>query len=246
LDYAARDSRIRYIRQSANIGPERNFKCVLEQAIGKYFMWSACDDTRSPDFLEENVRFLDAHPGYAASTCPNCFEGSERAPESFVTFAIEGDVAGRLNAFLDNSWISHGIFYAVFRTEMLRGCEIIGQPFLGSDWAIDMYVAKCGNIHRTKNGLMVLGTSGDSSKANIWKRYRTHPIGWVLPFYRVTLYAMKFSAALPLSARLAFMWRLLKLNMWSAYSQFHAEYYPFYSLHVKPWLPHLRTGGTRP
>jgi glycosyltransferase involved in cell wall biosynthesis len=245
VDYAARDPRIRYIRQPANIGPERNFKFVLDQARGTYFMWSAADDTRSPDFLEENIRFLDGHPDYAASTCPNCFEGRERSPESFVVFAIEGDVAARLSAFLDNSWISHGIFYAVFRTEILRGCEIVGQSFLGSDWAIDMYVARCGGIYRTKKGLMVSGASGVSSQVNIWKKYRTHPIGWILPFYRVTLYAMKLSAALTLTERFALMWRLLKLNMWSAYSQFHTECYPFYSSHIKPWLPRQRAGGAR-
>jgi glycosyltransferase involved in cell wall biosynthesis len=244
-DYTARDSRIRYIRQPANIGGERNFKFVLDQARGTYFMWSASDDTRSPDYLEENVRFLEGHPDYAASTCPNCFEGCDQSPESFVTFGIDGDVAQRFNAFLDNSWISHGIFYAVFRTEMLRGCEILGHSFLGSDWAIDLYVASRGGIHRTKNGLMVSGRSGVSSRVNIWKQYRAHPICWILPFYRVSFYAIKLASALAFSQRLALIWRLLKLNMWSAYSQLYWEFHPFYSSHIKPWLPQYRAGSTR-
>ncbi len=42
--YAARDSRIRYIRQPQNIGVHANFGFVLEQARGKYFMWAAADD----------------------------------------------------------------------------------------------------------------------------------------------------------------------------------------------------------
>src|SRR5262249_27761480 len=162
---------------------------------GRYFMWSACDDTRSPDFLGENVRFLEDHPNHAASTCPNCFEGREQSAEHLVTFAIEGDLEQRLNAFFDNSWVSHGIFYALFRTDMLRSCDVVGKSFLGSDWAIDLYVASRGDIHRTKNGLMVSGASGVSSQVNIWKKYRTHPIGWILPFYRVGLYAIKLSSA---------------------------------------------------
>jgi glycosyltransferase involved in cell wall biosynthesis len=244
-DYAVRDSRIRYTRQPTNIGPELNFKYVLDHARGKYFMWSACDDTRSPDFLEENLRFLEAHPGHAASTCPNCLEGRERSAENMVTFAIEGDLEQRFNAFLDNSWISHGIFYAVFRTNVLRGCEVVGKSFFGSDWAIDLYVASRGSIHRTKNGLMVSGASGVSSQGNIWRKYRTHPIGWIFPFYRVSFYAIKFFSALTFTQRLSIIWRLLKLNMWSAYLQFHSEFYPLYSSHVKPWLPQRRAGGTR-
>jgi glycosyltransferase involved in cell wall biosynthesis len=43
-DYAARDPRIRYVRQSDNRGPTANFQYVLDEAIGEYFMWAAADD----------------------------------------------------------------------------------------------------------------------------------------------------------------------------------------------------------
>jgi len=42
--YAENDSRIRYIRQSVNVGPVANFQNVLDLAIGDYFMWAAADD----------------------------------------------------------------------------------------------------------------------------------------------------------------------------------------------------------
>jgi glycosyltransferase involved in cell wall biosynthesis len=231
-EYMARDSRIRYIRQPRNIGAEPNFKFVLEQARGPYFMWSASDDIRSPDFLEENVRFLEAHPDYVASTCPNRLEGRD-----LVTFSIEGDMVERFHAFFDHSWVSHGIFYALIRTDVLWDCEAIGQSFFGADWAIDLYLASRGKIHRTANGMMVSGASGISSQANVWRKYRTHWIGWLFPFYHVSLYAMKLSSSFDLVQRLSLMKRLLKLNGWSAYSQFHSEWYPFYSSKIKPWLP---------
>jgi glycosyltransferase involved in cell wall biosynthesis len=40
-EYAIRDSRIRYIRQHKNIGAIANFKFLLEQASGDFFMWAA-------------------------------------------------------------------------------------------------------------------------------------------------------------------------------------------------------------
>ena len=61
-DYAERDPRIRYIRQSENIGPGANFKFVLDQAVGRYFMWAAADDRREPCFLEMTVRVLEEDP----------------------------------------------------------------------------------------------------------------------------------------------------------------------------------------
>jgi glycosyltransferase involved in cell wall biosynthesis len=230
-EYAAQDSRIRYIRQPHNIGAERNFKFVLEQARGPYFMWSAADDVRSPEFLEENVRFLEAHPDYVASTCPNRLEGRD-----LVAFSIEGDMPARFYAFFDHSWVSHGIFYAVIRTDVLRGCEVIGQKLLGADWALILYLASRGPIHRTQRGLMVSGVSGMSNQRNAWRPFRTHPIGWVIPFYRVSLYTMKLSSRLPLAQRWSLLKRLIRLNAWSAYSQLHTELYPFYAARIKPWV----------
>lgn len=230
-EYVVRDSRIRYVRQPRNIGAEPNFKFVLEQARGSYFMWSAADDIRSPDFLEENVKFLEANPDYVASTCPNRLEGRE-----MVDFSIEGDIVERFDAFLDHSWVSHGIFYALIRTDVLRGCEAVGRSFFGADWAVDLYLASRGNIHRTANGVMVSGAAGISSRANVWRKYRTHWISWVFPFHHFSLYAMELSSPFNLLQRLSLMMRLLRLNGWSAYSQFHSEFYPFYSAKIKPWL----------
>jgi glycosyltransferase involved in cell wall biosynthesis len=50
--YAARDSRIRYVRQKTNMGAPANFQFVLGQAMGEYFMWAAADDERSHDCVE--------------------------------------------------------------------------------------------------------------------------------------------------------------------------------------------------
>ena len=44
LEYAEKDQRIRYVRQTENIGGVYNFKFVLDEAVGEYFMWAAHDD----------------------------------------------------------------------------------------------------------------------------------------------------------------------------------------------------------
>jgi glycosyltransferase involved in cell wall biosynthesis len=51
-EYAARDARIRYVRQPVNKGPLVNFQYVLENAIGEYFVFNAADDFRSNDCIE--------------------------------------------------------------------------------------------------------------------------------------------------------------------------------------------------
>ncbi|HEX6040597.1 glycosyltransferase family 2 protein, partial [Longimicrobium sp.] len=66
---AARDPRVRYVRQPRNLGPLANFHYVLHEARGDYFMWAACDDLREPTFVEKLAAALDAAPGAVLASC---------------------------------------------------------------------------------------------------------------------------------------------------------------------------------
>jgi len=44
LEYAARDHRIRYVRQPENRGPFINYNFLLDEAQGEFFMWAPVDD----------------------------------------------------------------------------------------------------------------------------------------------------------------------------------------------------------
>lgn len=46
-DVAQRDSRIKYIRQTSNMGSAANFELVRARAKGRYFMWGAEHDCTS-------------------------------------------------------------------------------------------------------------------------------------------------------------------------------------------------------
>lgn len=67
--YAAKDSRIRYVRQTENIGPTANFNFVLAESGAPYFMWAAHDDVWEADFLSEMVAILDAHDDVEIAFC---------------------------------------------------------------------------------------------------------------------------------------------------------------------------------
>lgn len=56
--YAEQDVRIKYYRQSENLGAVANFQYVLNKACGKYFMWAACDDIWSNDWIEGMLETL--------------------------------------------------------------------------------------------------------------------------------------------------------------------------------------------
>ncbi len=223
LAYAAQDARIRYIRQSSNIGAEANFKFVLDEARTPFFAWAASDDFRSNDYLAENIQFLREHPEFVASTSPNCFVGQESDEKRLITFAIDGEVEDRFDAFFDNCWDSHAIFYSVMRTDVVKQCDVVGQRFLGADWAIDLFLASRGRINRTQKGLVTIGRDGLSNSENRWSAFREARIGWVVPFHRFSRYAIRWSSDFPLPRRLGIVWRLLKLNAFAARKQLKFE-----------------------
>ena len=52
LSYARADSRVRYFRNSSNIGLIPNFNRVFEHASASYYKWAASDDIYEPTYLE--------------------------------------------------------------------------------------------------------------------------------------------------------------------------------------------------
>ncbi len=230
-EYAQRDSRIRYVRQLANIGAARNFRFVMEQAIAPYFMWAASDDLRSPDFLAENIAFLDAHPDYVASTSPNVFGVANQGRP--VTFALVGAIGTRFDQFFANCWLSHGIFYSVMRTDTIRECDLVGQSFIGVDWGIDLFLLSRGNIHRTEHGLTIFGVNGISSSSDAYSAFRKHPIEWFFPFYYLSRYALGLSDGLSAKGKAALGLALLRINFKAALDQLHSSLYRIYRDRIK-------------
>lgn len=68
--YVSKDSRVRYVRQERNFGPHANFRYLIDQAQGKYFMWAASDDRWDPEFIERLVGSLEQEPEAAVAFCP--------------------------------------------------------------------------------------------------------------------------------------------------------------------------------
>ncbi|MBI5474565.1 MAG: glycosyltransferase family 2 protein [Ignavibacteriae bacterium] len=60
--YAAKDSRIKYVRNASNLGAAANYNLTVRAAHGKYFKWAAHDDVCAPAFIEKCVDALEANP----------------------------------------------------------------------------------------------------------------------------------------------------------------------------------------
>ena len=211
MEYAKKDHRIRYVRQSQNIGAWSNFQYVLDESQADYFMWAAHDDFRSIDYLELNYVFLSTNLDYVASTCPNQFEASHQD----VSFSMkENDDFKRYMKFFDHCWFSHGIFYSLIRRKILIECVLIEEKydFLGIDWGVDIFLASKGKINLSDKGYTFFNEGGSKNRNHL-KRVRSNYIEFFIPFYKLSNYVIKITQHLSLIERAKILNILILLNM---------------------------------
>ena len=213
--FAKKDPRIIFKKQLFNIGAAKNFRFVFDCAKGKYFCWAAGDDFRSNDFLEENVKFLEANKNYIASTSPNIFEKSD--PGRAFTFEIVGSKEDRFKKFFKYCWNSHAIYYSLFRRKPLNKSKIIGKSFIAADWAFNLDLLKLGHIHRTSKGLITFGVKGVSLSKDPWSPFRRNYLEWFFPFLEFTKFALKETIAFSFKNKFLIYSYLIKLNLVFSY-----------------------------
>ena len=61
-EYAARDNRVKLLRQERNIGAVANFQAVFEAATGEFFAWAGDHDLYHRTWLAECIYALEDHP----------------------------------------------------------------------------------------------------------------------------------------------------------------------------------------
>jgi len=83
FEYQLSDPRIIYHRQSKFIPVAENFRFVLEEARGNYFIWAAHDDRRSGDFISKllHAMEIDSEP---ILTFGDCYSTSSKEDEGHI------------------------------------------------------------------------------------------------------------------------------------------------------------------
>ena len=81
-EWAARDNRIRFIRQSRNIGAAHNWNFVAREARGKYLKWSSVNDYSPPYMLEKCLAVMEVDPTVALCHGRTCLVDEDTGEES--------------------------------------------------------------------------------------------------------------------------------------------------------------------
>ena len=218
-EYAARDPRINYFHHEKNQGASANFQFVLDRARGEFFMWAACDDVRSTDFISVNLDFLRNNPDFVASTSPVRFDGGEFDEIKMGDASLTGERPQRMAGFF-TGWHANGRFYSLMRKDALKDCRAVHAHFFGADWAVVLHLAYKGKLKRVSDGWVTLGKAGASQSRNIFRIYRESCMDFLCPFAKLSKFTWALSESLPVYERKKIALALLKMNIKAFFVQF--------------------------
>ena len=210
MEYAKKDSRIKYIQQKKNLGGLLNFNVVLSQAKSKYFMWAEVDDKWEPEFIQENVSVLESKPEFIGSISEvswygkKVIRGKGSTLKNLLRFRKTYDIFAKYNHVLPTSGTyekKSGLYlrfnrgtsiFAVYRTEIIQKC-IIDKPFAGWDLAIILKALQFGDINVVNNNLMHRYAGGMSSKSLLFTMRKENGgfMGSLFLYMHLTIWCIK-------------------------------------------------------
>jgi glycosyltransferase involved in cell wall biosynthesis len=132
--YAARDRRIRYERNPANLGAIANFNLTFERSRGEFFAWAAHDDLRAPTYFSRCVEALVARPEAVLAHCRAIYVDEQGHPSYDTPINPLDEHASprqRFHAAMIDPWWGLAV-YGLMRTSAMRKTGLI-RDVLGGD-----------------------------------------------------------------------------------------------------------------
>lgn len=147
-DYALQDGRVRYFRNTSNLGAAPNYNIVFSHARGRFFKWLAHDDLITPTFVEKVTRVLETRPEAVLCNSVVAYIDSKGAPLGLYDTQLgKADIASPSRRLAHVTLPSHSCvdFFGMFRRSTLEGSLLHGS-FHGADRALLAQMALRGRM----------------------------------------------------------------------------------------------------
>jgi hypothetical protein len=154
-EYARRDTRVRYYRNSTNVGVVNNFRLAVAHSTGTYFMWSAADDRKPLTAVTDCLRALQAQPAAVMAHGVILVQSPGRDDLVPIPNAMDltmSDPAARIRAFTAGH-THNAMLYGLYRLEALRQV-CLGQG-LGHDYLLCLRMCMLGPVAYTPTPIVI-------------------------------------------------------------------------------------------
>ena len=164
LEACRSDGRVKYLRQQKNHGAVTNFREVLKQSRGEFFMWLSDDDWLGQSYVGRCLEVLLERPDYSLVCAKSkYFKEREFISDGMVVNLPQDSGSDRVLAYYAQV-ADNGTLYGVMRrTQVL---ELPLRSTMGADWLFIAAVAFMGKVETLEDTYVnrSLGGATDSYK----------------------------------------------------------------------------------
>lgn len=125
MEYANRDERIRYYKNSKNMGATWNFNRVFDLSLGEYFMWASCDDYWDTDYIDTCIQAFKTSKNIvlAGTICRGIDTDTDQlkyVDRGFSTIGLNPSQSFiRYKSIIHSGTHIGGIFYGLYKKDIL-------------------------------------------------------------------------------------------------------------------------------
>lgn len=147
-EIAAKDQRVRYLRNTENIGLIANYNLVFRMTSGQYFKWASANDVCAPHMVEKCVQILNEQDDVVLCSCKTRLFTVDTA--SAVNYELglnlmEDSAAGRLRHLVHRLRLNNGM-NGVIRRRTLERTRLLDN-YLASDVNLLVELALLGKFY---------------------------------------------------------------------------------------------------
>jgi glycosyltransferase involved in cell wall biosynthesis len=156
-EFQKKDVRVRYVVQPENKSAAFNFRFVLNQASGPYYVWAADDDEWGATYIEECLDQMKRHPEislcYSEAVLRNFKGHPEMIWKSDMSTIDMARLPGIRKVLINQHRNTE--FYGLLKTDLVRKFQF--RHYFGEDHNFVLFMAMNGKIARVSPGLFVSG-----------------------------------------------------------------------------------------
>ena len=168
--------------QESSLEIAKHFSFLAKEATGSLIVFSAVDDSMSPDFLEEAVELLQKNPESVAVSALAYYENNSHGTEA-IYFNLTGNRKERLQEFREKSRVSHALFYCLTsKTIVIEFSERYPREFIGRDWIFNLELLMQGKVSKTSSAHIFFGEAGVSRQKNTFQLQAGKKRAPIIPF----------------------------------------------------------------
>ncbi len=184
-DHAERFTQIHYVRQSEPLSAFENFRRVLGESRGEYFLWAADDDHRNPEYVANLLARLEADPQAILCFGDLAVFSGEIADSRLVSLDFENAGRSILARLARSAFQPCYHIYGVWRAAPLKEIDLV-DCWYWPDMQIVLAAACMGTFVRADGATFHYFDAGKSLRESELRQTGRTGASWLFPLQVIT------------------------------------------------------------